>query len=119
MKKIDLDEVIYGREFLYLFMQDTLLSFLAERDYYPLNTLYGQNRRVLVDFEIVMNNLLEDKMISTTEYNVSITLKGKMKVANGGYKRESLNRRIAAFVAVTGCIAALIAAVFLVLSFLC
>jgi hypothetical protein len=88
--KYDLYKILYGSKFLYFYMQDTILELLAERDSIPLKTLQGTDQIPPADFERVIGNLVEDKMIIISEYSAGITLKGKMKVASGGYRKESL-----------------------------
>jgi len=101
-----LKDFMYGNDLVYLHFLDTTLHIFDHSDCIDYDTLYGYD--LPPEFESTLHQLDTDGMIIRTNFNICITLKGKMMIRRGGYKREKLLQRIQFFTIIIGSTAAII-----------
>lgn len=105
--------ILYGTAWLHLFELDTFLKFFSNVDYLSNEQVYSSENGLPPDYANIIRKLSEDRMINISQYGIEITLDGKMKIANGGYRRKILLKRIG----VIGCVIGVVASAIAVISF--
>ena len=103
-------EIIYGKDYTYLYFLDSALAFFGNSDMITNERLYKGFNNV-PDFDNVLKQLSDDGMIVIEHYGIKITLNGKRKVRKGGYRRAAFLQRLTFFTIIIGCIASIIGAV--------
>lgn len=101
-------KLIYGRNYLYLFIQDTLLKCFDKSDFIE-NEIFFNNSQFLYNFDNAVDKLTKEGLIEQTSRYVKITLDGRMKVKSGGFLGEKLRKRLTTLGAAVGIIAGFLA----------
>jgi hypothetical protein len=108
-----INKMLYGSEYAYLQFADYLLIMLSatDKDLTARENLEIDGQ-VPQFFDAVADELEKDGLIKIVSYGYYITLKGRKKIASGGYKQEKLWKRIGMLISIVACVAAVAAAIF-------
>lgn len=98
--------ILYGRKWLELFMQDSVLDLFHEKKRISKNILFRQNAPE--GWERVVIFLINDNLLSDNGYDVEITQKGILKYKEGGYRKEELHRRLNILAIILGVIVSIV-----------
>jgi hypothetical protein len=105
-----LRKLLYGKNYVFLFILDSLLKCFQNSDYID-NKLFYDGSDKLPHFNQAIDKLVKEGLLEISSHGVGITLPGKMKVRTGGFLRESFLKRLARVGVTIGIIASLLAIV--------
>ncbi|MBI9063296.1 MAG: hypothetical protein JEZ14_15045 [Marinilabiliaceae bacterium] len=100
-------KLIYGKNYIYLAIQDCILKFFQNTDCID-NEIFYKDSHLLYEFDNVIENLIKEEYIEQTSRCVKITLSGKIKAKSGGFLREAFRKRMARVGIAIGVIAGLL-----------
>ena len=85
-------KILYGSEYYHYAICDAVLDYFSKTDHISNEALYcnaPEGQTSVIEF------LSSEGMIRIDRYGISITEKGKIKRAGGGYRRQAFWNRIA------------------------
>jgi hypothetical protein len=98
--------LLYGSDFMYLKLYDTVLSWFKNTDYLPNEAVYKNAHPKTDDF---LQKLTQDSYLTSHIHGIEITLKDKQQVAKGGYLAQAFRKRLIVFFTLISSLVAIIA----------